>query len=123
MEGQTFLTAAKTFLTTALSMGSDIMNWCVTTEPVNYFLAIGIVGGVVGLVYRIKRGQSIDYLLFRKEDHVKEIDYLFNSIDLDLNYCIEVLDELIKTIEKYNKFRITSEDFDKKWLYNEKQIL
>lgn len=31
-----------------------------------------------------------------------EIDYLFSSIDLDLNYCIEVLDELIKTIEKYN---------------------
>ena len=51
---------------------------------------------------------------------MKEIDYLFNSIDLDLNYCIEVLDELIKTIEKCNKFRITSENFDKKWLYNEK---
>ena len=53
----------------------------------------------------------------------EEIDFLFNLIDLDLNYCIEVLDELIKTIEKYNKFRITSEDFDKKWLYNKKSIL
>ena len=56
MEGQTFLTAAKAFLTTALEMGTSIMHWCVTTEPVNYFLAIAIVGGVVGLVYRIKRG-------------------------------------------------------------------
>lgn len=58
MEGQTqtFLTAAKSFLTTALEMGTSIMNWCVKTEPVNYFLAIAIVGGVVGLVYRIKRG-------------------------------------------------------------------
>lgn len=56
MEGQTFLTSAKAFLTTALEMGGSIMNWCVTTEPVNYFLAIAIVGGVVGLVYRIKRG-------------------------------------------------------------------
>lgn len=55
-EGATFLTNAKNFLTTALEMGGDIMNWCVTTEPVNYFLAIAIVGGVVGLVYRIKRG-------------------------------------------------------------------
>lgn len=56
MEGQTFLASAKAFLTTALEMGGSIMNWCVTTEPVKYFLAIGIVGGVVGLVYRIKRG-------------------------------------------------------------------
>ena len=55
-EGQTFLASAKAFLTSALEMGGDIMNWCISTEPVNYFLAIGIVGGVVGLVYRIKRG-------------------------------------------------------------------
>ena len=57
MEGTaTFLDSAKNFLTTALDMGGDIMQWCVSTEPVNYFLAIGIVGGIVGLVYRIKRG-------------------------------------------------------------------
>ena len=55
-EGQTFLTSAKTFLTAALEMGGSIMNWCVTTEPINYFLAIGVVGGIVGLIYRIKRG-------------------------------------------------------------------
>lgn len=57
MEGTvTFLDSAKNFLTNALEMGGDIMTWCVSTEPVNYFLAIGIVGGIVGLVYRIKRG-------------------------------------------------------------------
>lgn len=57
MEGTvTFLESAKTFLTNALAMGTDIMSWCISTEPVNYFLAIGIVGGIVGLVYRIKRG-------------------------------------------------------------------
>lgn len=55
-EGVTFLTTIESFLTTALSMGGKVMNWCVTTEPVNYFLGLGLIAGVVGLVYKIKRG-------------------------------------------------------------------
>lgn len=58
MEGASanFLTAIKGFLTTALEMGTSIFDWCVTTEPINYFLGLGLIGGVVGLVYKIKRG-------------------------------------------------------------------
>lgn len=56
MEGQTLLTTVKSFLTTTLEMGTSIFDWCVKTEAVSYFLAIAIIGGAIGLVYRIKRG-------------------------------------------------------------------
>lgn len=51
-----FLTAIQGFLSTALEMGTSIFTWCISTEPINYFLGLGLIAAVVGLVYKIKRG-------------------------------------------------------------------
>lgn len=42
-------------LTTMLSMGTTLLNWCVSTFPINVAIAGGVIGIVIGVIRKSKR--------------------------------------------------------------------
>lgn len=55
MEAPTFLEQATGLFTKVLEMGTQFAEWCIATEPVNYFIMLGLLIAVIGIVRSLVR--------------------------------------------------------------------